>query len=69
MWYEKIADSQYGIPTPKALPAFSADEAEKVARDFGKSPSLPLHRSSSHLPLSAHDEQRCHDDLSGSEGD
>jgi hypothetical protein len=43
MWHEKIADSQYGIPTPKALPAFSADEAEKVARDFGKSLSLPLH--------------------------
>ena len=31
------ANVQYGIPTPKALPAFSADEAEKVARDFGKS--------------------------------
>jgi len=31
------ANDQYGIPTPKALPAFSADEAEKVARDFGKS--------------------------------
>jgi len=27
--------NSYGIPTPKALPAFSADEAEKVARDFG----------------------------------
>jgi succinyl-CoA synthetase beta subunit len=27
--------SQYGIPTPKALPAFSASEAESVAKGFG----------------------------------
>ncbi|OWZ74058.1 hypothetical protein AYX14_00545 [Cryptococcus neoformans] len=27
---------QYGIPTPKALPAFSAAEAESVAKSFGK---------------------------------
>ncbi|ORY35852.1 hypothetical protein BCR39DRAFT_512599 [Naematelia encephala] len=26
--------NSYGIPTPKALPAFSADEAEQVAKDF-----------------------------------
>jgi len=28
--------NSYGIPTPRAVPAFSADEAEKVAREFGK---------------------------------
>ncbi|KAL7421265.1 succinate--CoA ligase beta chain [Cryptotrichosporon argae] len=28
--------NSYGIPTPKAVPAFSADEAEKVAKSFGK---------------------------------
>ncbi|KAK1922959.1 hypothetical protein DB88DRAFT_493305 [Papiliotrema laurentii] len=28
--------NSYGIPTPKAVPAFSADEAEKVAQSFGK---------------------------------
>nr|WPS94679.1 succinyl-CoA synthetase alpha subunit [Naematelia aurantialba] len=27
--------NSYGIPTPKALPAFSAEEAEQVAKDFG----------------------------------
>lgn len=35
--------SQYGIPTPKAVPAFSAAEAEKVAKDFGT--SRPLRRT------------------------
>ncbi|WVW81086.1 hypothetical protein I302_103077 [Kwoniella bestiolae CBS 10118] len=28
--------NSYGIPTPKALPAFSAEEAESVAKSFGK---------------------------------
>ncbi|WRT70525.1 uncharacterized protein IL334_007523 [Kwoniella shivajii] len=28
--------NSYGIPTPKAVPAFSADEAESVAKNFGK---------------------------------
>ncbi|KIR42502.1 succinyl-CoA synthetase beta subunit [Cryptococcus deuterogattii 99/473] len=28
--------NSYGIPTPKALPAFSAAEAESVAKSFGK---------------------------------
>ncbi|WVQ63095.1 hypothetical protein V866_005674 [Kwoniella sp. B9012] len=28
--------NSYGIPTPKALPAFSAEEAEQVAKSFGK---------------------------------
>ncbi|WWD20543.1 hypothetical protein CI109_105019 [Kwoniella shandongensis] len=28
--------NSYGIPTPKALPAFSASEAESVAKSFGK---------------------------------
>nr|WRH23607.1 succinyl-CoA synthetase beta subunit [Naematelia aurantialba] len=27
--------NSYGIPTPKALPAFSAEEAEQVAKDLG----------------------------------
>ena len=31
------ANEQYGIPTPKALPAFSAEEAESVAKSFGRS--------------------------------
>ncbi|GFZ48280.1 SCS-beta [Saitozyma sp. JCM 24511] len=28
--------NSYGIPTPKAVPAFSASEAEEVAKSFGK---------------------------------
>ena len=28
------SNGQYGIPTPKALPAFSAEEAEQVAKSF-----------------------------------
>lgn len=32
---ENGCSQQYGIPTPKSLPAFSADEAEKVAQSFG----------------------------------
>lgn len=28
--------NSYGIPTPKALPAFSPSEAEEVAKSFGE---------------------------------
>jgi len=31
--------NQYGIPTPKALPAFTAAEAEEVAKSFGRVPA------------------------------